>query len=93
MHIVVSKTKSLVLSCSPDLCILLINREAVKLVERFKYVGLELTYDGKWEWETHMRSEMAGCVLRVLLADLIKAELTLNYELPVFKWIFILMLI
>ncbi|VDP25617.1 unnamed protein product [Soboliphyme baturini] len=59
MRMNASKTKSLVLSRSPARCPLQMNGEAVEQVEKFKYLGVVLTSDGKLEEEIDRRTVMA----------------------------------
>ncbi|VDP39228.1 unnamed protein product, partial [Soboliphyme baturini] len=90
MRVNASKTKSLVLSCSPARCSLQINGEAVEQVEKFEYLGTVFTSDGKLEEEIDGRVGVASDVLRELARPTVtKAELSLKTKLSIFKSIFI----
>ncbi|VDP04930.1 unnamed protein product [Soboliphyme baturini] len=71
-----------------------INREAVEQVEKFKYLRVVFTSDGKSEEEIDQRMGMASCFLHELSETVaVKAEQSLKTKDSVFKWMFILKLI
>ena len=47
MKISTSKTEVLQLSRNPDQCVLQVNKETLKQVEKFKYLGVAFTSDGR----------------------------------------------
>ncbi|VDO94369.1 unnamed protein product [Soboliphyme baturini] len=71
-----------------------INGATVEQVDKFKYLGIVFTSDGKLEVEIDGRIGVASGVLRKLARSIVtKAELSLKTKLSMFKSIFIPILI
>ncbi|VDP15331.1 unnamed protein product [Soboliphyme baturini] len=69
-----------------------INGEAVEQMEKFKYLEVVFTSDGKFEEKIDRPIGAASGVLRELARPFVtKAELSLNIKLSLLKLIFILM--
>ena len=66
MKISISKTKILNLSKNPVQCFLQVGGVSLKQVEKFKYLGVAFTSDGKQDEELDSRSVKASAVMRAL---------------------------
>ncbi|VDP15044.1 unnamed protein product [Soboliphyme baturini] len=92
MRVNASKTKCLALSRFRARCSILINGEAVEQVEKFKYLTVVFTSDGKLEkrYTGVLKKSVAFCVFA--RNTVTESELSLKTKLLVFKSIFIRML-
>ena len=66
MKISTAKTEVLHLSRNPDECVLQVNGATLKQVEKFKYLGVAFTSDGRQDEELHTRIGKASAVMRAL---------------------------
>ena len=66
MKISTAKTEVLHLSRSPDQCMLQANGATLKQVEKFKYLGVTFTSDGRLDRELVIRIGKAIAVMRAL---------------------------
>ena len=66
MKIRTAKTQILHLSRNFDQCVLQVNRATVKQVEKFKYLGVAFTSDGRQDEELDTRIGKASAVMRAL---------------------------
>ena len=90
MKISISKTKILNLSKNPVQCFLQVGGVSLKQVEKFKYLGVAFTSDGKQDEELDSRSGKASAVMRALHHSVVlKRELSKKAKLFVFKSIFV----
>ena len=90
MKISTSKTKVLHLFRNPDQCSLQVGGVSLKQVEKFKYLGVAFTSDGRQDKELDVRSGEASAVVRALHHSVIlKRELSRKSKLSVFKSIFV----
>ena len=90
MKISTTKTEVLHLSRKPDQCSLHVDGVSLKQVEKFKYLGVAFTSDGKQDEEIDMRTGKASAVMRALHRSVVtKRELSKKAKLSVFKSIFI----
>ncbi|CAM1293788.1 Uncharacterised protein r2_g303 [Pycnogonum litorale] len=94
MEISVSKTETLLLSRRPGQCTLHVSGVPLKQVEKFKYLGVVFTSDGRQDIELDTRIAAAGAVMRQLQRSvLLRRELGVKTELVVFKSVFVPILI
>ena len=90
MKISTSKTEVLHLSKNSVQCSLLVGGVSLKQVEKFKYLGVAFTSDGRQDEELNVRSGKASAVLRALHHSIVlKRELSRKAKLSVFKSIFV----
>jgi hypothetical protein len=90
MRISVSKTEVLVLSRDASAAALHINGVPLKQVDRFKYLGVMFTDDGKQEAELDSRLGKASTVMRELNRSVVlKRELRTKAKLAVFKSVYL----
>ena len=90
MKISTTKTEVLHLSRNPDQCVLQVNGATLKQVEKFKYLGVAFTSDGRQDEELDIRIGKASAVMRALhYAVVMKRELTKKAKLSVFKAVFV----
>ena len=90
MKISTAKTEVLHLSRNPDQCVLQVNGVALKLVEKFRYLGVAFTSDGRQDEELDTRIGKASAVMRALHYSVImKRELLKKAKLSVFKTVFV----
>ena len=90
MKISTAKTEVLHLSRNPGQCSLQVRGTALKQVEKFKYLGVVFTSDGKQNEELDIRIGKASAVMRELQRSVVmKRELSKSAKLAVFKTIFI----
>ena len=66
MKISTAKTEVLHLSRNPDQCVLQVNGATLKQVEKFKYLGVAFTSDGRQDEELDIRIGKASAVMRAL---------------------------
>ena len=66
MKISTSKSEVLQLSGTPVLCFLQIGGTSLKQMEKFKYLGVSFTSDGRQDEELDVRSGKASAVMRAL---------------------------
>ena len=66
MKISTAKTEVLYLSRNPDQCVLQVNGATLKQVEKFKYLGVAFTSDGRQDEELDTRIGKASAVMRAL---------------------------
>ena len=64
MKISTAKTEVLHLSRNPDHCVLQVNRATLKQVEKFKYLGVAFTSDGRQDEKLDNRKGEASAVMR-----------------------------
>ena len=90
MKISTAKTEVLHLSRNPDQCILQVNGATLKQVERFKYLGVAFTSDGRQDEEFDTRIGKASAVMRALHYSVVmKRELSKKAKLSIFKTVFV----
>ena len=66
------------------------NRATPKQVEKFKYLGIAFTSDGRQDEEMDTRVGKASAVMRALhYSVVIKRELSKNAKLSIFKTVFV----
>ena len=79
MKISTTKYKILHFSRNPDQCVLLVNRATLKEVEKFKYLGVALTSDGRQDEKLDVRIDEAGAVMRALHYSVVMKREALNF--------------
>ena len=85
-----AKTEVLHLSRNPDQCVLQVNGATLKQVEKFKYLGIAFTSDGRQDEELDTRIGKASAVMRALHYSVVmKRELSKKANLSVFKAVFV----
>ena len=85
-----TKTEVLHLSRSPDQCVLQVNGATLKQVEKFKYLGVAFTSDGRQDEELDTRIGKANAVMRALHYSVVmKRKLSKKAKLSVFKEVFV----
>ena len=90
MKISTAKTKVLHLSRNPDQCVLQVNGATLKQVEKFRYLGVAFTSDGRQDEELHTRIGKASAVMRTLHYSIVmKQELSKKAKLSIFKAVFV----
>ena len=90
MKISTAKTEVLHLSRNPDQCVLKVNGATLKQVEKFKYLGVAFTSDGRQDEELDTRIGKARAVMRALHDSVVmKRELSKKAKLSIFKAVFI----
>ena len=90
MKISTSKTEILHLSRNPDQCSLQVDGVSLKQVEKFKYLGVAFTSDGRQDEEIDNRIGKASAVMRALHYSVVmKRELSKKAKLSVFRSIFV----
>ena len=90
MKISTTKTEVLHLSRNPDQCVLQVNGGTLKQVERFKYLGVAFTSDGRQDEEFDTRIGKARAVMRALHYSVVmKRELSKKAKLSIFKTVFV----
>ena len=89
MKISTAKTKILYLSKNPDQCVLQVNEATVKQVEKFKYLGVAFTSDGRQDEELNTRIGKASAEMRALHYSVVrKRELSKKAKLSFFRTVF-----
>jgi exonuclease III len=90
MKISVAKSEALVLSRTPTQCTLHVSGVPLRQVEKFKYLGVFFSSDGKGDVELNTRIGQAGAVMRELGRSVVrKAELSQKAKISVFNSIYI----
>ena len=90
MKISTSKTEVLHLSRKPNQCSLQVSGVSLKQVEKFKYLGVAFTSDGRQDEELDIRMGRASAVVRALQHSVVmKRELSKKAKLSVFKTVFV----
>ena len=90
MKISTAKTEVLHLSRNPDQCVLQVNGATLKQVEKFKYLGVAFTSDGRQDKELDTRIAKASAVMRALHNSVVmKRELSKKAKLSIFKAVFV----
>ena len=90
MKISTTKTEVFHLSRNPDQCVLQVNGATLKQVEKFKYLGVAFTSDGRQDEELDTRIGKASVVMRALHYSVVmKRELSKKAKLSVFKAVFV----
>ena len=85
-----SKTEVLVLSKETTPCTLRIGDTTLKQVDKFKYLGINFTSDGKQDVELDTRIGKASAILRELNRSVVlKRELREQAKLAVFKSVYV----
>ena len=85
MKISTAKTEVLHLSRNPDQCVLQVNGATLKQVEKFKYLGVAFTSDGRQDKELDTRIGKASAVMRALHYSVVmKRELSKTAKLSIF---------
>ena len=86
MKISTTKTEVLHLSRNPDQSVLQVNGATLKQVEKFKYLGVANTSDGRQDEELDTRIDKASAIMRALhYSVVIKRELSKKAKLSIFK--------
>ena len=86
MKISTAKTEVLHLSRNPDQCVLQVDEATLKQVEKFKYLGVAFTSDGRQDEELDTQIGKASAVMRALHYSVVmKRELSKNAKLSIFK--------
>ena len=86
MKISTAKTEVLHLSRNPDQCVLQVDEATLKLVEKFKYLGVAFTSDGRQDEELDTQIGKDSAVMRALHYSVVmKRELSKNAKLSIFK--------
>ena len=90
MKISTAKTEVLHLSRNPDQCVLQVNGATLEQVEKFKYLGVAFTSDGRQDEELDTRIGKASAVMRALHYSVVmKRELSKKAKLSIFKAVFV----
>ena len=78
------------LSRNPDQCVLQVNGATLKQVEKFKYLGVAFTSDGRQDKELDTLTGKASAVMRALHYSVVmKRELSKMAKLSIFKAVFV----
>ena len=86
MKISTAKTEVLHLSRNHDQCVLQVNGATLKQVEKFKYLGVAFTSDGRQDEELDTRIGKVSAVMRALHYSVVmKRELSKKAKLSIFK--------
>ena len=88
MKITTAKTEVLHLSRSPDQCVLQVNGKTLKKVEKFKYLGVAFTSDGRQDEELDTRIG-TGSAVKASKSVVMKRELSEKAKLSIFKTVFV----
>ena len=90
MKISTAKTEVLHLSRNSDQCVLQVNGATLKQVEKFKYLEVAFTSDGRQVEELDTRIGKASAVMRGLHYSVVmKRELSRIAKLSIFKAVFV----
>ena len=90
MKISTAKTEVLHLLRNPDQCVLQMNGATLKQVEKFKYLGVAFTSDGRQDEELDTQIGKASAVMRALHYSVdMKRALSKKAKLPIFKAVFV----
>ena len=86
MKISTAKTEVLHLSRNPDQCVLPVNGVTLKQVEKFKYLGVAFTSDGRQDEKLDTWIGKAGTVMRALHCSVVmKREMSKKAKLSIFE--------
>ena len=90
MKIRTAKTEDVLdVSRNPDQCVLQVNGATPKQIEKFKYLGVAFTSDGRQDEKLLTRIGNASAVMRALhYSVVIKRKLSKKAKLPIFKTVF-----
>ena len=89
MKISTAKTEVLHLSRNPDQCVLQVSGATLTQVEKFKYLGVAFTSDGRQDEELDTRIGKASAVMRALHNSVVmKRESSKKAQLSIFKTVF-----
>ena len=90
MKISSTKTEIFHRSRNSDQCVLQVNGATLKQVEKFKYLGVAFTSDGRQDEELDTRIGKASAVMRALHYLVVtKRELSKTATLSIFKAVFV----
>ena len=90
MKISTAKTEVLHLLRNPDQCVLQVNGATLKQIEKFRYLGVAFTSDGRQDKELDTRIGKASAVMRALHYSVVmKRELSKKAKLSIFKTVFV----
>ena len=90
MKISTDKNEVLHLSRNSDQCVLQVNGATLKQVEKFKYLGVAFTSDGRQDQELDTQIGKASAVMRALHYSVVmKLELSKKAKLSIFKAAFV----
>ena len=90
MKISTAKTEVLHLSRNPNQCVLQVNGATLKQVEKFRYLAVAFTSDGRQDKELVPRIGKASAVMRALHYSVVmKRELAKKAKLSIFKAVFV----
>ena len=90
MKISTAKTEVLNLSKNPDQWVLQVNGATLKQGEKFRYLGVAFTSDGRQNKELNTRIGKASAVMRALHYSVVmKRELSKKAKLSIFKTVFV----
>ena len=90
MKISTPKTEVLHLSRNPDHCVLQVNGATLNQVEKFKFLGVGFTSDGRQDEELDTRIGKASAVMRALHYSVVmKRELSKKANHSIFKTVFV----
>ena len=90
MKISTAKTEVFHLSRNPDQCVLQVNGATLKQVEKFMYLEVAVTSDGRQDEELDTRIGKASAVMRALHYSVVmKRELSKKAKLSIFKAVFV----
>ena len=89
-NILKAKTEVLHRWRNTDQCMLQVNRATLKQVEKFKYLGVALTSEGRQDEELDTRISKASALMRALHSSVVmKRELSKKAKLSIFKTFFV----
>ena len=90
MKISMAKTEVLHLLRNPDLCVLQVNGATLKQIEKFKYLGVAFTRDGRQDEELDTQISKASAVMQALhYLVAMKRELSKKAKLSIFTTVFV----
>ena len=90
MKISTAETEVFHLSRNPDQCVLQVNGATLKQAEKFKYLGVAFTSDGRQDEELDTGTGKASVVMRALQYLIVmKRESSKNVKLSIFKTVFV----
>ena len=90
MKIITAITEVLHLSRNSDQYVLQVNGATLKQVEKFKYLGVAFTSDGRQDEELYTRIGKASAVMRALHYSIVmKRELSKKAKLSIFRAVFV----
>ena len=90
MRVSVAKTETLVLSRKPSQCTLHVSGTSLRQVEKFKYLGVVFTSDGRQEAELDARIAGDGAVMRQFQHSILRrGEVGKKAKLAIFSSVFV----